>query len=94
MDSEMNTLTITTTQGSNGKGAGTVTAKGRGRQRTIQIDHSRTPDVNAAAAVGALLAVIATPEERAKVLHPSGGQRVRYEFASEFGGKLRWSIAL
>ena len=86
-------LTITTTQASTATGAGKVTAKAMGKQRTVRVDHSRTPEANHAAAVGALMAVIATPEQKAKVLHPSGGQRVRYDFVSDFGGKMRWSIA-
>lgn len=83
---------ITTVQSSTPTGAGKVTAKAMGKQRTVRVDHSRTPEANHAAAVGALMAVIATPEQKAKVLHPSGGQRVRYDFVSDFGGKMRWNI--
>lgn len=85
-------LTITTVQSSTPSGAGKVTAKGMGRQRTVRVDHSRTPEVNAAAAVGALLAAVATPRQKAMLLHPTGGQRVRHEFVSDFGGKMRWTI--
>lgn len=87
-------MNITTVQTSNAQGATVVTAKGMGRQRTVKADPARTPEVNAASAVGALFAVLATGEQRAKVLHPSGGQRVRHEFASEFGGKMVWHIAV
>jgi hypothetical protein len=85
-------LTITTVQSSTPTGAGKVTAKAGGKQRTVRVGHARSTEANHAAAVGALMAVIATPEQRAKVLHPSGGQRVRYDFVSDFGGKMRWFI--
>lgn len=85
-------IIVNTVQSSTPTGAGKITAKAMGKQRTVRVDHSRTSEANHAVAVGALMAVIATPEQKAKVLHPSGGQRVRYEYVSDFGGKMRWSI--
>lgn len=85
-------FTITTVQSSTPSGAGKVTAKANGKQRSVRVDHSRTPEVNAAAAVGALLAVLCDDKQRAKMMHPSAGQRVRHEFVSDFGGKMRWSV--
>ena len=85
-------FTITTVQSSTPSGAGKVTAKANGKQRSVRVDHSRTPEVNAAAAVGALLAVLTDDRQKAMLRHPSGGQRVRHEFVSDFGGKMRWSV--
>lgn len=85
-------MNITTVQTSNAQGATVVTAKAAGKQRTVKADPARTPEVNAASAVGALFAVLATGEQRAKVLHPSGGQRVTREVISDGGGKMRWTL--
>lgn len=85
-------FTITTVQSSTATGAGKVTAKANGKQRSVRVDHSRTPEANHAAAVGALLSVLCDDRQKAKILHPSGGQRIRHEFVSDFGGKMQWSV--
>jgi len=85
-------LNITTVHLANASGRAQVKATGHGKQRTVSLDHSKSPEANAGAAVGALLAAIATDVQRAKVLHPSGGQRVRHTWDSPFGGKMRWTI--
>jgi len=85
-------FTITTTQSSNASGAGIITAKGHGKQRTVRLNHGKSDDANRGAAVGALLNVIASPEQQAKVRHPSGGQRVRVQSISDGGGRHRWNI--
>lgn len=85
-------LTITTTYTSNAKGAGRVVAKGHGKQRTVPTDMAYSPDQNHAAAAGALLNILTTPQQQAKVLHPSGGQRVRVQSMSDAGGKRKFSI--
>lgn len=83
---------ITTVHLSNASGRAQVKATGHGRQRTVSLDHGKSPEANAAAAVGALLDVMTTPEQQAKLRHPSGGQRVRHTWDSPFGGKMRWTI--
>ena len=66
-------LTITTVQSSTPSGAGKVTAKAMGKQRTVRVSHDRTPEANAASAVGALLDALLDSRQQAKILHPSGG---------------------
>lgn len=73
-------------------GSGNVVAKGHGRQKTTKWDHSKSAEANFGAGVGALLNLLATPEQQAKVRHPSGAQRVRVESLSEYGGKFRYTI--
>lgn len=85
-------FTIITTQGTNGMGRSQVVAKAQGKQRTVTYDPALSVEANHASAVGTLLNVLASPEQQAKVRHPSGVQRVRVEPISEFGGKHRWSI--
>jgi hypothetical protein len=85
-------LTVNTVQSSTPTGAGKVTAKGLNRQRTVRVDHALSVEANHAAAVGALLAAVVTDREKAKILHPSGGQRVRVASTSDAGGKYRWTI--
>lgn len=58
-------------------GAGKIVAKAAGKQRTVQYDPAKSRETNHAAAAGALAKVLMTDEQRAKVLHPSGAQRVR-----------------
>jgi hypothetical protein len=87
-------FTVTTVQSSTPSGAGKVTAKCNGKQRSVRVDNARTPEQNHAAAVGAVLDILTTSEQQAKLRHPSGGQRVRYDFVSEFGGKMKWSISV
>jgi hypothetical protein len=85
-------FTVTTVQSSTATGAGKVTAKANGKQRSVRVDPSRSVEANHAAAVGALLNVLTDPRQQAMLRHPSGGQRVRHEFVSDFGGKMRWSV--
>lgn len=85
-------FTITTTHKSNASGGSQVIAKANGRQRTINVDLSKSVEVNHAAAAGALLNVLATDEQQTKVRHPSGAQRVRVEPISLMGGKMVWHI--
>jgi len=85
-------FTVTTVQSSTPSGAGKVTAKANGKQRSVRVDNARSVEANHASAVGALLDALTTPEQQAKLRHPSGGQRVRYDFVSDFGGKMRWSV--
>lgn len=85
-------ISIITTVTSNASGKGQVVAKGHGKQRTIALDHSKSDVWNRATAMATLFGVIATPEQRAKVLHPSGGQRVRMEWLTDGGGKHRWTL--
>jgi hypothetical protein len=82
-------FTITTAHTSNASGRSQVVAKGHGKQRTVSVDFSKSDDYNDGAAVGALLAVLASPEQQAKVRHPSGAQRVRYDYK---GTSKVWSI--
>ena len=85
-------FTFTTTVTSNAAGRAQVVAKGHGRQRTVNLNHAMSDEWNRGAAAGALLNVLASPEQQAKVKHPSGGQRVRVESVSDGGGKHRWTI--
>jgi hypothetical protein len=83
---------IDVTQKANASGAGILVAKGHGKQKTTRLDHALSDDANRGAAVGALLNLLTTPEQQAKVRHPSGGQRVRVESLSDGGGKHRFTI--
>ena len=85
-------FTITTTHTSNASGAGIIVAKGHGKQRTIRVEHAKSDDANRGAAVGALLNVLTTPEQQARLRHPSGAQRVRVQSLTDGGGKHRWTI--
>ena len=77
---------------SNNAGRGQVVAKAQGKQRTVTRNPALSNEANAAAAVGALLAVLLDDKQKAKILHPSGGQRIRVLPTSDFGGKHLWSI--
>lgn len=85
-------FSITVTKSSNANGAGVLVAKGAGKQRTTKYDHSKSIDANFGAAAGTLLDVLVDDRQRAKIKHPSGGQRVRVEHLSDNGGKRRFSI--
>lgn len=85
-------FTITTTHTANASGRAQVVAKGHGKQRTVSLDHGKSDDANRGAAVGALMDVLTTPEQQAKLRHPSGGQRVRVESLTDGGGKHRWTV--
>lgn len=85
-------FSITVTKSSNANGAGVLVAKGSGKQRTTKYDHSKSIDANFGAAAGTLLDVLVDDRQRAKIKHPSGGQRVRVEHLSDNGGKRRFSI--
>lgn len=69
-------FTIKTTYHADANGKGKVTAKGHGKQRTIAWDHAQSIRANHGAAAGTLLNVLLSPEQQAKVRHPSGAQRV------------------
>lgn len=56
-----------------------VTAKGKGKQRTLPYDHAISHEANLGSAVGTLANVLLSPMEQAKILHPSGGQRVQVQ---------------
>lgn len=73
-------------------GSGNVVAKGHGRQKTTKWDHSHSAEWNFGAGVGALLDLLASDEQKAKLRHPSAKQRVRVESLSDFGGKFRYTI--
>ena len=83
---------VNTVQSSTPTGAGKVTAKAMGKQRTVRVDHARSTEANHASAVGALLSALLDSKQKAKILHPSGGQRVRVESTSDAGGKFRFRI--
>lgn len=85
-------FSIMTTVTSNASGRGQIVAKGHGKQRTVNIDHSKSDDFNRGSAVGALLNVLLDDRQQAKLRHPSGGQRVRVDHMSDFGGKHRFTI--
>jgi len=77
---------------SNNAGRGQVVAKAEGKQRTVTRDPALSNEANAASAVGALLNVLLDDRQKAKILHPSGGQRVHVMPTSDFGGKHLWRI--
>jgi hypothetical protein len=85
-------IRITTTVISGPNGRPQVRATGEGRTRTHNTDLSKSDAWNRGAAAGTLLAVLATPEQKAKILHPSGGQRIAQTSLSEGGGKYRFAI--
>lgn len=88
-------FTITTALTSNASGRGGIIAKGNGRQRTVALRPEFSPEQNSAAAVGALLNVLCDDRQRAMLLHPSGGQRVRVEVRQPEGAfevKRVWTI--
>lgn len=78
-------FTITTRHTSNASGRAQVVAKGHGKQRTVSVDFSKSDDFNDGAAVGALLNVLTDERQQAKLRHPSGGQRVRFDYGDRFG---------
>lgn len=57
-------------------GKGSITAKCNGKQRTVSYDHARGIQANHAAAAGAVLDVLTTSKQQAKLRHPSARQRV------------------
>lgn len=72
-------------------GKGTrVLAMGHKRQRTLPYDHSVSHEANLGSAVGAVLNVLTTPVQQAKIKHPSGGQRVKVEHIAYQTN--RWTI--
>jgi hypothetical protein len=83
---------IRTAHVANGSGKAQVVAKGHGKQRTVSLDHGKSNDANRGAAVGALLDVLCDERQRAMLRHPSGGQRVRVESASDGGGRHTWKV--
>jgi hypothetical protein len=85
-------FTITATKTAARNGAGNIVAKGHGRQKTTRWDHSLSVDANLASGAGALLNLLTTPQQQAKVRHPSGAQRVRVERLSDAGGRQRFNI--
>lgn len=85
-------LNITATYGSNASGATTIVAKGHGKQRTIKADPEKSVSANFGSAVGALVDVLTSPMQQAKMQHPSGRQRFTVEDMSDAGGKQRWTI--
>lgn len=85
-------FTFNTVQSSTPTGAGKVTAKAGGKQRSVRVDPALSVEANHASAVGALANVLLTPMEQAKILHPSGGQRVRVESTSDAGGRFRFTL--
>lgn len=85
-------FTVTTTRTSNKAGRTQIVAKGHGKQRTHNVDPAKSNAWNDGAAAGTLLNVLLSPEQQAKVRHPSGGQRVRVESLSETGGKHRFTV--
>jgi hypothetical protein len=80
-------FTITTTVNK----AGNIVAKGHGKQRTVKPEHGHA-DGDHGAAVGSLLNVLTTPQQQAKLRHPSGAQRVRVVSTFEPYAPAKWSI--
>jgi len=85
-------FSIITEHVSNASGKAQVRATGHGKQRTVSLDHAKSDDANRGAALGALLNVLCDDKQRAKLRHPSGGQRVRVESLTDGGGKHRWTV--
>lgn len=85
-------FTITTTVTSNANGRAQVVAKGHGKQRTISLDHALSDEQNRAHACAALLDVLTTKRQQAKLRHPSAKQRIRVKSLTDGGGKHRWTI--
>jgi len=85
-------FSIITTVTSNASGRAQVKATGHGKQRTVSLDHSKSDAWNRGAAAGALLAALVTDEQRSKLLHPSGRQRVQEHALSPGGGKHRFIV--
>lgn len=83
---------VTTQHVSMGDGSSRVVAKSNGRQRTIKVDLSKSERWNHGAAAGTLLAALLTDEQKAKVTHPSGMQRLSVESLSDAGGKYRFTV--
>jgi hypothetical protein len=60
-------------------GSSRIVAKGYGKQKTITFDDSKSFDYNHGAAAGALLSVVLSDEQKAKLRHPSGIRRLTHE---------------
>lgn len=85
-------FTVNTQHVSMGDGSSRVVAKSNGRQRTVKVDLSKSERWNHGAAAGTLLAALLTDEQKAKVAHPSGMQRLSVESLSDAGGKYRFTV--
>lgn len=85
-------MNITTTYTTTPAGAGRIVAKGAGRQRTLPYDQTKSMEWNFGAGVGALLAVLATPEQKAKMLHPTAKGRIRIFQPNPNKASFRWTI--
>jgi hypothetical protein len=87
-------FTITTKHVSNASGRSQVKATGHGKQRTVNVDQSVSTEANHGSAAGALLNVLLSDEQQAKVRHPSGGKRVRADYQHVGGGKFKtvWTV--
>lgn len=85
--------TIVRTAYTNVNGTPKVVAKGGGKQRTVNWDLARSTDWNHGNAAGTLLVAILSPLDRAKVLHPSGAQRLGHD-SNDDGTKHGFSVSL
>ena len=70
---------IVRTSYTNVNGTGKIVAKGHGKQRTVNYNPAMSSEWNHGAAAGTLLNVLLSPEQQAKVRHPSGHQRVEHD---------------
>jgi len=72
-------MVIVRTSYTNKNGTPKVIARGAGKQRTVAWDLSKSTDWNHGNAAGTLLDVLLSPLDRAKVVHPSGMQRLGHD---------------
>lgn len=81
---------VNTKYTTNSLGEGRIVATGKGKQKTMPYNHAESVSRNHGLAAGMLLELITTDEQRAKLAHPSGGQRFRV--IDSDSGKMRFSI--
>lgn len=70
----------------------TVTARCKGKQRTIPWDDRHGIHYNHMAAVGTLANLVMTKEQQAKVIHPSGRQRVTQVVLNDGTGTVTMNV--
>lgn len=88
------TITLRTQYTTNASGGGVIVAKALGKQRSTRWNHALSFDANYGAAVGTLLCALLDDRQKAMLLHPSGGQRVRVKSTSDNGTRQEWTISL
>jgi hypothetical protein len=84
-------FTVSTTLVRNSRGA-SIRATCKGKQSTYPLVDTDSIRRGTGAAAGMVLAKVLSPEQRAKVLHPSGAQRVTVMTFNDGSGKVNVTV--